>query len=66
MAKKDIHVRDICKELAPAVLAQWQKANPKFIPPVVVKEACLVVKLDFSCIDSLHVHSKAIIGLSEN
>ena len=46
VAKKDIHARDICKELAPAVLAQWQKANPKFIPPVVVKEACLVVKLE--------------------
>ena len=34
------------KELAPAVLAQWQKSNAKFIHPVVIKEDTLARKLE--------------------
>ena len=30
---KDVHVGDICRELAPSILSQWLKSNPKFSPP---------------------------------
>ena len=43
---KDVHVKDCCRELAPAILAQWQKANRKFSPPVVVTEDALAKRLE--------------------
>ena len=45
-AKNKIRPADICKELAPLILAQWQKANPKFCPPIVIKTKFLVQKLE--------------------
>ena len=43
---KDVHVGDICRELAPSILSQWLKSNPKFSPPVVVQEASLARRLE--------------------
>ena len=45
-AKTEIQVGDTCKKLAPLVLSQWQRSNPKFCPPVVVKEDSLAKRLE--------------------
>ena len=45
-AKTEIHVGETCKELAPLVLSQWQRSNPKFYPPVVIKGDSLVKRLE--------------------
>ena len=46
LAKNQIRPYDVCKELAPIILAQWQKSNPKFCHPVVIKPESLVRKLE--------------------
>ena len=52
-AKTEIHVGETCKELAPLVLSQWQRSNPKFYPPVVIKGDSLVKRLDWTYLSVL-------------
>ena len=37
---------ELVKEVAPLVLAQWQKSNAKFVPPVTIREKSLRQKLE--------------------
>ena len=46
LSKTQIRAADVCKELAPIILAQWQKSNPQFRHPVVIKAESLVQKLE--------------------
>ena len=45
-SKKNILVGELVKEVAPLVLAQWQKSNAKFVPPVTITEKSLRQKLE--------------------
>ena len=45
-SKKNILVGELVKEVAPLVLAQWQKSNAKFVPPVTITEKSPRQKLD--------------------
>ena len=45
-SKKNILVGELVKEVAPLVLAQWQKSNAKFVPPVTITEKRLRQKLE--------------------
>ena len=45
LKKNQVKTRDICKNVAKLMLAQWHKSNAKFIPPVIMTEAGLINKL---------------------
>jgi hypothetical protein len=44
-AKTEVHVKEIVQELVPLIEAQWQKSNPKFCPPVTIKQDSIEQKL---------------------
>jgi len=44
-AKTEVHVKEIVPELVSLIEAQWQKANPKFCPPVTIKQDSIEKKL---------------------
>ena len=46
LTKLEISARDLAKELAPLVAAQWNKSNIKFTPPVTISEDSLVRKIE--------------------
>jgi hypothetical protein len=45
-SKKNVLVGDIVRKVAPLILAQWQRSNGKFCPPVTITEKSLVQKLE--------------------
>ena len=45
-AKLEIHKQKIAQELSALVLAQWQKSNAKFHPPVTIKENSLCKRIE--------------------
>ena len=45
-SKKNIPVNDIVKELVPVIMAQWQKSNARFCPPVTIKPRSLEIRLE--------------------
>ena len=46
LTKLEIGARDLAKELAPLIVAQWSKSNIKFTPPVIISEDSLVRKVE--------------------
>ena len=46
LTKLEISARDLAKELAPLIVAQWSKSNIKFTPPVIISEDSLVRKVE--------------------
>jgi len=46
LTEDHVNVVDLVKEVTPLVLAQWQRANAKFVPPVTITEKSLRQKLE--------------------
>ena len=46
VAKHQYRVRQIATELCPLVLAQWRRSNAKFSPPVLIREASVIRKIE--------------------
>ena len=45
-AKTDVHSKDIIAQLVPSIVAQWQRSNAKFTPPVTIKEKSIRTKVE--------------------
>ena len=43
--KKDIHVSEVAVKLVPMIVAQWQKSNAKFCPPVTIQDISIKQKV---------------------
>ena len=43
--RNEVSPQEIASSLAPLILAQWQKSNAKFIPPVTITEKSLLQKV---------------------
>ena len=46
MATTNLTKGDLARSMAPIVLQQWEKANPLFKPPVIIKENTLVKRIE--------------------
>ena len=44
--KKDVHVSELAVKLVPMIVAQWQKSNAKFCPPVTIQDLSIKQKVE--------------------
>jgi len=44
--KKDIHDSEVAVKLVPMIVAQWQKSNAKFCPPVTIQDISIKQKVE--------------------